>query len=61
MARTTTPKALKPHPTKWTLVFATKLRRFNTLQEAEAAREGALLRGDRAYILVPRPKRAGKR
>jgi hypothetical protein len=38
-----------------------ELRRFNTLQEAEAELEKALARGDRAYLLPPRPKWAGKR
>jgi hypothetical protein len=32
MARATTPKGPKPHESKWTLVFTTKLRRFNTRQ-----------------------------
>ena len=51
MARATMPKGPKPRPTKWTLVFTTKLRRFNTLQDAEAAesREGARARGSGVY------------
>ena len=61
MARVTMPKGPKPHSTKWTLVFTTKLRRFNTLQEAEAELERALVRGDRAYILPPRAEWVRKR
>jgi hypothetical protein len=61
MARATMPKGPEPHPTKWTLVFTTKLRRFNTLQEAETELEKALLRGDRAYILPPRAEWVRKR
>ena len=60
MARATTPKGPKPHESKWTLVFTTKLRRFDTLQEAEAGLEKALLRGDRAYIQPPRAAWAGQ-
>jgi hypothetical protein len=60
MGGVTMPKGPKPHPTKWTLVFTTKLRRFNTRQEAEAELEKALMRGDRAYIPPPRAEWAGK-
>ena len=60
MARATTPEGPRPHESKWTLVFTTKLRQFNTLQEAEAELEKALVRGDRAYIQPPRAAWAGQ-
>jgi hypothetical protein len=47
------PKGPKAHPTKWTLVFSTKVMRFDTLIEAEAELEKAMDRGERAYILPP--------
>jgi hypothetical protein len=50
MARATTPKGPKPHPTKRTPVFTTKLRRFNTLQEAEAELEPAGCGTRRRYV-----------
>ena len=46
MARATTPKGPKPHESKWTLVFSIKVMRFDTLQEAEAERDKALVRGE---------------
>ena len=48
------PKGPKAHPTKWTLVFSTKVMCFDTLIEAEAALEKATDRGEPAYILPPR-------
>jgi hypothetical protein len=36
------------------------VRRFNTVQQAEAELEKALVRGDRAYILPPRAEWAAK-
>jgi hypothetical protein len=50
MARATTRES------KWTLVFTTKVIRFDTLQEAEDERDKAEKRGERAYILPPRAK-----
>ena len=47
------PKGPKAHPTKWALVFSTKVMRFDTLIEAEAELEKAMDRGERAYILPP--------
>ena len=47
------PKGPKAHPTKWALVFSTKVMRFDTLIEAEAELEKATDRGERAYILPP--------
>ena len=47
------PKGPKAHPTKWTLVFSTKVMCFDTLIEAEAELEKATDRGERAYILPP--------
>ena len=46
------PKGPKAHPAKWTLVFSTKVMRFDTLIEAEAELEMAMDRGERAYILT---------
>jgi hypothetical protein len=45
------PKGPKAHPTKWMLVFSTKVMRFDTLIGAEAELEKAMDRGERAYIL----------
>jgi hypothetical protein len=47
------PKGPKAHPTKWTLVFSTKVMCFDTLIEAEAELEKATDCGERAYILPP--------
>ena len=41
---------------QWTLVFTTKVRRFDTPQEAEAEFEKVLERGERAYVLAPLPE-----
>jgi hypothetical protein len=49
----------KAHPTKWTLVFATKLQRFDTLQEAEAERDKAIKRGEICFVQAPLAARAG--
>jgi hypothetical protein len=43
----------KAHPTKWTLVFSTRVMRFDTLVEAEAELKKAQERGERAYIQPP--------
>jgi len=47
------PKKVR-RPPRWTLVFSTKVMRFDTLIEAEAELEKAMDRGERAYILPPR-------
>ena len=54
MARATTPKGPKPHESKWTLVFSIKVMRFDTLQEAEAERDKAFVRGEACFIQPPR-------
>ena len=56
MARATTPKGPKPHESKWTLVFSIKVMRFDTLQEAEAERDKALVR--RESVLHPAAARS---
>jgi nitric oxide synthase oxygenase domain/subunit len=43
----------KPHLTKYTVVMGTKLMRFDTLEEAEAARDRAVERGEAAWIVPP--------
>jgi hypothetical protein len=43
----------KAPPTKWTLVFSTKVMRFDRLQEAEAQLKKAQERRERAYIQPP--------
>jgi hypothetical protein len=43
----------KPHLTKWTLVMAIKIRRFDRQAEAEAERDKAVERGERAYVVPP--------
>jgi hypothetical protein len=55
MARAS-PKGPKAHPNKWTVVFSVKLKRFDTLQEAEDELKKAEERGERAYILPPLPR-----
>jgi hypothetical protein len=46
-------KRPKPHLTKWTVVMGTKLQRFDTLKEAEEARDKAVERGESAWIQPP--------
>jgi hypothetical protein len=41
----------KPHLTKWALVIAMKIRRFDT--QAESGRDRAVERGERAYVIPP--------
>jgi hypothetical protein len=60
MARATTPKGPKPHEREWTLVFSIKVMRFDTLQEVEAERDKALVRGEACFIRPPRAVSAGK-
>jgi hypothetical protein len=43
----------KPHITKWTVVMGVKLMRFDTLKEAEEARDKAVERGESAWIQPP--------
>jgi len=50
----------KPHLTKWTLVTAIKMRRFDTPAEAETERDKAVERGGRAYVIPPLVARAGR-
>jgi len=59
MARATTPKGPKPHESKWTLVFSIKVMRFDTLQEAEAERDKAFVRGEACFIQPPPAASAG--
>jgi hypothetical protein len=56
------PKALKAHPTKWTLVVQTTIRLgkpfqlvydYDSQAEAEAELAKAKERGQRAYVLPP--------
>jgi hypothetical protein len=44
--RTTTPKGAKAYPNKWTLVFPTKVQRFDSLVQAEEALKKAEERGE---------------
>jgi hypothetical protein len=53
MAKRSIPKGPKAHPTKWTLVFSTKVMRFDSLVEAEAEREKAEKRGERPLFIQP--------
>jgi hypothetical protein len=46
-------KQPKPHPTKYTLVLSTYVRRFDTLEEAEKERDKAVERGEIAWIVPP--------
>jgi hypothetical protein len=50
----------KPHLTKWTLVTAVKIRRFDTQAEAEAEGDKAVERGGRAYVIPPLVAREGR-
>jgi hypothetical protein len=54
------PKGLKAHPSKWTLVFFTRVQRFDSLVEAEEALKKAEERGERAYIQPPLEAWRGK-
>jgi hypothetical protein len=47
------------HLTKWSVVTAIKIRRFATQAEAEAERNKAVERGERAYIIAPLEAWAG--
>ena len=58
--RTTPPKSPKAHPTRWTLVFSTKVMRFDTQAEAEAELAKVLERGERAFVQPPLSAWAGK-
>jgi len=51
--RSTSPKSSKAHPSKWTLVFATKVQRFDSLAEAEEALKKTEERGDRPLFIQP--------
>jgi hypothetical protein len=55
-AKRSNPKGPQAHPTKWSLIFSTKVMRFDTQIEAEAELAKAEKRGERAYILPPRPQ-----
>jgi hypothetical protein len=46
-------KQAKPHLTKYTLVLSTYVRRLDTLEEVEAARDKAVKRGEAAWIVPP--------
>ena len=54
------PKGPKAHPTKWMLVFSTKVMRFDTQAEAEAELAKVLERGERAFVQPPLSAWAGK-
>jgi hypothetical protein len=54
------PNGLKAHPSKWTLVFSTRVQRFDSLVEAEEALKKAQERGERAYIQPPLEAWLGK-
>jgi hypothetical protein len=43
----------KPHLTKYTVIMGTKLMRFDTLEEAEAARDKAAERSETAWSVPP--------
>jgi len=58
--RATPPKGPKAHERKWTVVFSTKVRRFDTLTEAEAELAKARERGERAFIQPPLAAWRGK-
>jgi len=53
---------MKPKPllTKWTLVTAIKIRQFDTQAQAEAERDKAVERGERAYVIPPLAAWAGR-
>ena len=51
----------KPHPTKYTVVMGTKLMRFDTLAEAEAARDKAVERGGADFGSRREVSRAARR
>jgi hypothetical protein len=44
------PKPHQPHLTKWTVVYSTYVRRFDTLKEAEEDRDKAVERGETAWM-----------
>jgi hypothetical protein len=58
MAKRSTAKNPKAHPTNGPLVFSTKVMRFDTQPEAELAKAND--RGQRAYVLPPVAAWAGK-
>jgi hypothetical protein len=45
--------AVKAHLSKWTVVLGTHVRRLDSLEEAEKARDEAVLRGTLAWIIPP--------
>jgi hypothetical protein len=46
-------KKIKPHLTKYTVVYGTYVRRFDTLEEGEQERDKAIERGEIAWIVPP--------
>jgi len=60
MAKRSTPNGPKAHPNKWTLVFSTKVMRFDSLVDPEEALKKAQARGERAFIQPPLEAWRGK-
>jgi hypothetical protein len=55
-----TRKGRKAHRSKWSLVFSTKVMRFDTQVAAEAERDKARERGERAFVQPPLDAWRGK-
>jgi hypothetical protein len=50
----------KRHVTKWSLVLAIKVRRFDTRAEADAEGDKSVERGERGHIVPPLDAWAGR-